>query len=308
VRVGELANLVVGKGSGFTGSNDVDPTDMLLEVTGNPRGDPLKFDIINSLRGGCIMKTIGLLPFLIAFAVLSIPSAIGQTSEEVRHAPDGGTREMIVSIFIPPIPNAPFTATVNTEWTRRLENGATSTIKNHRTVARDSTGRIFQERRYLTPDGDKHQTPITQLEFSDPSSHELYICKPATRVCELHSYFPSTSTVPAAATASGVRANDLTTEDLGHNVISGLDVLGTRETTTIAPGTIGNDRPLAAVKEFWYSSQLGINLVVNRTDPRAGTENFRVTDINLAEPGPQLLDPPSDFSVVDARKPTPPSK
>jgi hypothetical protein len=57
-------------------------------------------------------------------------------------------------------------------------------------------------------------------------------------------------------------------------VISGLDVLGTRETTTIAPGTIGNDRPLAAAKEFWYSSQLGINLVVNRTDPRAGTENL----------------------------------
>jgi hypothetical protein len=253
------------------------------------------------------MKTTGLLPFLIAFAVLSIPSAIAQTSEEVRHAPDGGAREMIVSIFIPAIPNAPFTATVNTEWTRRLENGVTSTIKNHRTVARDSTGRTFQERRYLTPDGDKHQTPITQLEFSDPSSHELYICKPATHVCELYSYFASTSTAPAAATASGVRANNLTTEDLGHNVISGLDVLGTRETTMIAAGTIGNDRPLAAVKEFWYSSQLGINLVVNRTDPRTGTENFRVTDINLAEPDPQLFEPPSDFSVVDARKPAVPS-
>jgi hypothetical protein len=253
------------------------------------------------------METAGHLVFLIAFAVLSIPSAIAQTSEEVRHAPDGGTREMIISIFIPPIPNAPFTATVNTEWTRRFENGATSTIKNHRTVARDSTGRIFQERRYLTPDGDKHQTPITQLEFSDPSSHELYICKPAPHVCELHNYFVSTSTVSAADSASGFRANDLTTEDLGHNVISGLDVLGTRETTTIAPGTIGNDRALAAIKEFWYSSQLGINLVVKRSDPRTGTENFRVTDINLAEPDPQLFDPPSDFSVVDARQSAVPS-
>jgi hypothetical protein len=250
------------------------------------------------------MKTTGFLPLVIAVGVLSVPSAVAQNSqEEVRHAPDGGTIETIVSIFIPPIPNAPFTATVNTEWTRRLENGSTSTIKNHRTVARDSSGRIFQERRYLTPDGDKHQTPVTQLEFSDPSSHELYVCKPATHVCELHNYFAATSTVPAAATAPGVRANNLTTEDLGHSVISGLDVLGTRETTAIAPGTIGNDRPLAAIKEFWYSSQLGINLVVSRTDPRTGTENFRVTDINLAEPGTQFFDPPSDFSVVDARKP-----
>jgi hypothetical protein len=255
------------------------------------------------------MKATCLLALLIVFAVLSIPSAIAQNSEEVRHAPDDGTREIIVSIFIPPIPNAPFTATVNTEWTRRFENGTTSTIKNHRTVARDSTGRIFQERRYLTPDGDKHQTPITQLEFSDPSTHDLYVCKPATHVCELHNYFASTSTVPVAATASGVGANDLTTEDLGHNMISGLDVLGTRETTAIAPGTIGNDRPLAAVKEFWYSSQLGINLVVKRTDPRTGTENFRVADINLAEPDPQLFNPSSDFTVVDLRKPTvPPSK
>ena len=36
------------------------------------------------------------------------------------HAPDGGTMERIQSIDIPPLPNAPFTATVITEWTQIL--------------------------------------------------------------------------------------------------------------------------------------------------------------------------------------------
>jgi len=252
------------------------------------------------------MKTVGFRAFLIGFAALCIPTAVAQTPEEVRHAPDGGTRVMIVSIFIPPLANAPFTATVNTEWTRHLENGTTVTTKNHRAIARDSAGRIFEERRYLAPDGDQHQTSIRQLEFSDPSSHELYICDPAGHVCELRDYLRSRSMVPAAAGESDTRANGVKREDLGHDVIGGLDTIGTRETTTIAPSTIGNDRPLAIVKEFWYSPQLGVNLVVNRVDPRSGTENFRVTDINLGEPDPKLFERPSDFSVVDARKPTVP--
>jgi len=251
------------------------------------------------------MKTTGFLAFLICFAALSVPAAFAQASDEVTHAPDGGTREMLVSIFIPPLANAPFTATVNTEWTRHLENGTTITIKNRRTVARDGAGRIYEERRYLSPDGDKHQTAIRQLEFSDPTSHEIYICNPSTHVCELNNYFASASMATAAV--PGFEANDLKREDLGHDTIGSLDTLGTRETTTIAPGTIGNDLPLARVKEFWYSPQLGVNLVVNRVDPRTGTANFRVTDISLGQPDPKLFAPPSDFSVVDARRNTAPS-
>src|SRR5277367_1667864 len=91
--------------------------------------------------------------------------------DATMHAPDGGTRQRVESIEIPPSTNAPFTAVVTTEWTRIMPDGSTGTMKNHRTVARDSLGRVFQERRQFSPDGDKQVTRIFELDFQDPTRH-----------------------------------------------------------------------------------------------------------------------------------------
>ena len=58
------------------------------------------------------------------------------------HAPDGGTIERVQSVEIPPMSNAPFSAVVVTEWTRIMPDGSSALMKNHRTVARDSVGRV----------------------------------------------------------------------------------------------------------------------------------------------------------------------
>ena len=50
---------------------------------------------------------------------------------------DGGVREVLESIGILPIPNAPFTATLATEWVRYTAEGATITLVNERHIARD---------------------------------------------------------------------------------------------------------------------------------------------------------------------------
>jgi len=248
------------------------------------------------------MKTVGFLGVLFGFAALSIPCASAQNSDQVRRA-EGGTRPTLISISIPPLLNAPFTATVNTVWTVRSGDGTSSTVKNHRTIARDSAGRIFQERRELTPDGDKQETAITQLEYSDPTMHQKYFCHPDGHVCELYDYSVSAFTVDPTNGASTSGVNGLKSEDLGHEVIEGLDTIGTRETTMIAPGTIGNDHALPAVREFWHSMQLGFNLVLNRTDPLSGNSIIRVTEIRLGEPDSHLFEPPEGFTVMDARKP-----
>jgi hypothetical protein len=252
------------------------------------------------------VKTAGFLCFLFGLVALSLPSASAQNSDQVGRA-EGGTRPTLVSISIPPLLNAPFTATVNTVWTIRHGDGTSGTIKNHRTIARDSAGRIFQERRRLTPDGDQQETAITQLEFSDPTTHQIYICHPDGHVCELYDYAVLAFAVDATNGASASGANDLKSEDLGHEVIDGLDVIGTRETTTIAPGTVGNDQALAAVREFWHSTQLGFNLVLDKTDPSSGGAQIRVGDIHLGEPDSHLFVPPESFTVVDARRPAAPS-
>jgi len=127
------------------------------------------------------MKSI---PFLLLSGFFILPNSFSLAQapqpppQQSRRPPDGGTREMLISILIPSLPNAPFTATVNTEWIRQLPDGSTITLKNQRAIARDAAGRIFQERRALVPDDGKAQSGVTQIEISDPVSHELYICMP----------------------------------------------------------------------------------------------------------------------------------
>src|SRR5260370_15396723 len=91
------------------------------------------------------------IPFLLLAGFLILPNSLSlaQAPQEPQRLPDGGTREVLISILIPSLPNAPVTATVNTEWIRQLPDGSTITLKNHRAISRDSAGRIFQERRAL---------------------------------------------------------------------------------------------------------------------------------------------------------------
>ena len=108
--------------------------------------------------------------------------------------------------------------------------------------------------------------------------------------------------VPAGPLNGG--AGFLTRTPLGNDNMGGVDVVGTRETTTINAGVAGNDSPISIVKEFWFSPQLGINVVEKRQDPRIGTQTFTVSDISLGEPDARLFDMPSDYRIVDTRKPT----
>jgi hypothetical protein len=233
---------------------------------------------------------------------LTAVSCFAQAPDPATHAPSGGTRMTLESIAVPPIANAPFTATVKTEWKRTLEDGSVVVVSNHRTIARDNSGRVYQERRNLTPSG---MSITRQFEYGDPSTHEVYYCKPGEQVCEIHNYFPLTTPPPVAPTGPiGDGNRFLTRTDLGSDTIGGVQATGTRETLTFNAGTIGNDRPVAVVKEFWYSSQLGINLIEKREDPRVGTQTFTVTDITLGEPDARLFQMPS-FRVVDARTPRP---
>jgi hypothetical protein len=92
-------------------------------------------------------------------------------------------------------------------------------------------------------------------------------------------------------------------EDLGKQSIGGLETAGTRETTVIPANTIGNNSPLISKREFWYSSQLGVNLISKLQHPLSGTQNFEVSDITLGEPDAKLFEVPSGFKILDLRKP-----
>jgi hypothetical protein len=217
-------------------------------------------------------------------------------AQQAQHAPDGGTREMLQSIAVPPLPNAPFSATVQTEWTKYLADGSTQFIQNHRLIARDSLGRVFQQRATFVPKGSQIASQVTRTELAEPSTHTVALCETRTRVCELRPYVG-----PPATAAAGPTRPGFASESLGSQVLNGVDVVGTRETQTLNPRLAGSDRPIVIVKEFWYSRQLGLNVLTTRDDPRSGKEVFTVTDIHQGEPDASLFSLPSDFRVVDLR-------
>lgn len=68
-------------------------------------------------------------------------------------ARDGGVRETLESIVIPPIPNAPFFATLDTESVKYSADGASMTFVNQRHIGRNSRGQIYEERWLLVPKG-----------------------------------------------------------------------------------------------------------------------------------------------------------
>jgi hypothetical protein len=201
------------------------------------------------------------------------------------------------------MPSAPFTATVNTEWIRQLPDGSSITLKNHRNIARDARGRVFQERRYFVPDDGKHESTVTQIEISDPATHQRYVCRPAERFCRLEPFFDSNFVSSRTARAAPGEPGVPAVENLGTLMIAGLETIGTRETDLIEAATIGNEAPILEKREFWYSPRLGVNLITKRQEPRFATQqNFEVTNIALGEPDAKLFDPPSGFRILDVRK------
>jgi hypothetical protein len=244
----------------------------------------------------------------VAAILLLIPAALNaQAPAATAHAPDGGVQQRLESILIPPLAGAPFSATITTEWTHLMPDGTMATVKNHRTVARDSSGRIFEERRFFSPDGDKQVTRISNLQYIDPHRHEYLNCIPEQKTCYESPYMrqamtkmPDGAGGKQACTCGGgpLAGASVKQEPLGQKTMEDVEVIGSREITTIAKGAIGNDQPEPIVKEFWYSPRLGINLVTKRFDPRSGIANFQAGNLSLSEPDTRLFQPPGDYKIV----------
>jgi hypothetical protein len=219
-----------------------------------------------------------------------------------EHAPDADvTTDRVFSISILPTPNAPFTATVVTSMTTIQPNGSKRTTYNRRIVARDSSGRVFQERRYLTPTGDTEPSPLSLLQYEDPNRHRTYRCDPIQHICNLYEFYLQKPAPLTPVSSSPNSAGTMTREDLGRRTQDTLELIGSRETTTVPAGAIGDEKLAPLVKEFWYSPDLGINVLTTRSDPRVSAlQSFSVENIDLKEPNPKLFNPPSDYRVLDA--------
>jgi hypothetical protein len=232
--------------------------------------------------------------YLLLLAALLLPMARAQ---DAQHVYDGHVVERLQSITITPKAGAPFRATIVTDWTRTLADGTRVTMKNHRTVARDSTGRIFQERRFFAPDGDVATTRITELDYYDPVRKEVSVCEPARRLCTVHEWPQTESAVETCKPFE--RPNmTVTCDALGAGNTGNLQTVGSRQIVTVTGGPMGYKEPEPTIKEFWFSPRLDLNLVVKRFEPRGGAQNFTFTNIDLNEPDAHLFTLPEGFRTA----------
>jgi hypothetical protein len=91
----------------------------------------------------------------------------------------------------------------------------------------------------------------------------------------------------------GMPLGETSKEDLGQQTVEGVIAKGTRTTTTIAAGTIGNEQPIKIVSEEWTSPDLQVLVMTRHSDPRTGETTYRLTNISRTEPAKSLFEAPS---------------
>ena len=232
-----------------------------------------------------------------------------QTKMTIVHTNDGGVTEVLQSIAVPPKAGAPFTLTLETEWVKQHYDGGTTTLVNKRRIARDAEGRVYQERWALAPKNDHRlQSVQTMIQIFDPLAHTRHDCflREKTNLCELLNYTKSTSNIykptsPATGPLPGGQGSAIH-EDLGKRFIEGVETEGTRDILIYNAGAFGNDRKMTVENEFWWSPQLGLNLLSIKNDPRIGKQTFTVTEVVQGDPDPSLFQLPAGFEVVDRRQ------
>jgi hypothetical protein len=210
----------------------------------------------------------------------------------------------------PPVKGAPYSAKAVNETIQTLADG--NRIVQHTSAMqyRDSDGR---ERREET-------SAMGVIFITDPVAGTRYTLHPDSQTAEKGPLGPVLHVAPNAGgrgaviveghggptpnqfflvTAGGVAtwSGDAKTEDLGKMFIEGVQAQGTRTTTTIPAGDIGNDRPINIVDERWYSPDLQMTVMTKHSDPRTGDTNFALKNINRSAPPPTLFEVPSDYTV-----------
>ena len=229
------------------------------------------------------------------------PTALTQSTDGGAIAPyDGGSQQTLLSIFVPNLPNAPFSLTLQTEWSRPMANGGTVTTTNIRPIKRDSSGRIYQERWFLTPKGSNIPPRLNWIEISDPVTHTFYQCIPSLSTLRERTGLR----LNPDSVQSGPLPNNRGTrlhEDLGVTSFAGLPVHEYKDTVTINPGELGNDLAMSTVRHYRFCDRLGFNLTSEVEAPQVGHETFTVTEINTNEPDASFFQPPPGYSVLDRR-------
>lgn len=234
-----------------------------------------------------------------------------------------------------PVTGAPYSAEAVTEVTQTLADGNRIQRRTTAKVARDSQGRVRREQQAMALGGIVAEAATAIVTITDPVDG-TFITLDLERKTAMKSprgMFDMAvdrmefagKRVGGAAMASGemimsgrvagkpyAAATETSmavdTQSLGTQTIEGVRAEGSRTTTTIPAGAIGNELPIEMVAERWFSPELQVVVMTRRSDPRFGETVYRLSSIVRAEPAASLFQVPADFQVEEPKFVPPPSR
>jgi hypothetical protein len=227
------------------------------------------------------------------------------------------------------VKSKPYSADTTTETVQTLADGNRIV---HRTVSkfyRDSDGRTRREQTFGDVDPEHPSPHEVKVFVDDPVSGLAFVLDPASKsadkVHRSREFLDERNAADDGArimikpdSEEGERGaagpmlikfrdkqlaeieddkRDVVKEDLGTRNIEGVDCNGTRTTTTIPAGAIGNEKPISIVRETWYAPAIAAVVESTTEDPRYGKTTYQLTNVQLSEPSRSLFEPPGDFKT-----------
>lgn len=257
-------------------------------------------------------------------------------ADHLAFAPAGAQRFEMLSVEpleqVPPVKNAPFSAEAVNEFTQMLSDGNRIERRYSTSLWRDSQGRTRREQEIaLVGRLNVNGNPPRIVTIDDPMTHVSYTLDEQSKTASRQGAFHITtlrrapesgmviSTEVTAGRGGGAAANRVIVagpsgvfpagrgvgaslsepakvESLGTRTIEGVEAEGTRTTTTIPAGAIGNVAPIDVVTERWFSKELQVAVMITRRDPQTGDTVYRLTNIVRAEPPADLFVVPADYT------------
>ena len=269
----------------------------------------------------------------------SVDTGVGDGELPLPGAKAGIVTMRMEDIGSESVKGAPFCATVNTEHTQAFADGNRIHSTDNSSLCRDSEGRTRREAGLnLLGAAPQNSAPklITivdpvagfryMLDTENKTAHRMAITSPSKRSGGV------TVGGPAAVREKGGQvmlyqhvgtagpnmvANDNVffkkagqasdepapaSENLGDQTIDGIHATGTRMTTTIPAGKMGNELAILVTSERWYSPELKATIMTKHSDPWAGELKTQFTNVKASEPDPSLFSVPDDYKVVDDKE------
>jgi hypothetical protein len=198
----------------------------------------------------------------------------------------------------PPVTGAPYSAEAITEVIQVLSNGNRILRRTTSRLFRDSAGRTRLEQSLAAIGPFVSGGDVKSVIINDPVAKAGYMLDQQRRTA-IRTPVRQLGPRPlrSGPGSDNAAAPKVASESIGQRMIEGVIATGTRTTTTIPAGAIGNEEPIEVVTESWQSPELKILMASHRKDPRFGETSYHVTGLTRVEPDPTLFRVPNGYRV-----------